>query len=119
MGMFDNLRCLYQLPEGAPTEGYQTGDTEAQCLDLYEITEDGRLRRQTYRIEDHSDPDLPGLMALAGMMTRIPEGWEDVAFHGALTFYTHDDDGKWWEFTALYDRGTLLKIEQAPPEPPC
>lgn len=38
MGMFDDLRCHYPLPrEGANALAYQTKDTPAQWMDLYEI----------------------------------------------------------------------------------
>src|SRR5690348_24112 len=107
MGLFDHVRCLYPLPEGAPTEGYQTKDTDEQYLGLYEIAADGRLRHEVCHIEDRSDKSAPegSLLRLAGMMTRVSDSWEDVPFHGALHFYGGFEME--WIFVALYDHGTL------------
>lgn len=106
MGMFDYVRCEYALPEGAPTTGYQTKDTDAQYLETYVIAEDGRL---------------------------FDKDGEPVAFHGALNFYASNVSGtcgygyitgdnrraEHWDFTALYDHGALLKLEggREPVEP--
>ena len=57
MGMFDYLRCSYQLPvEGANARNYQTKDTPAQLLDKYEIREDGTLWHQPVDYSENTDP---------------------------------------------------------------
>jgi hypothetical protein len=101
MGLFDNIRCHFPLPDGFEGDiEYQTKDTQAQYLDHYTITEDGRL-----------------------VLDEKPE--EAIPFHGALSFhasnvcgsgpdgYMTDDDSPGWsrEYVALFDRGRLLKIE--------
>jgi hypothetical protein len=46
MGMFDEVRCLYPLPWPEAADfgrEWQSKDTPAQYLDLYEIREDGTL----------------------------------------------------------------------------
>ena len=97
MGLFDDVRCDYPLPEGAPTDGYQTKDTAAQSLETYLIAEDGRL---------------------------LDENGAVVPFHGSLNFsasnvsgsgpngYLTNDDkrAEFWDFTARYDHGTLLDL---------
>lgn len=101
MGMFDELRCEYPLPDGFPAEGvwFQTQDTPAQYLHRYVVSSDGAL------VEENTQ--------------------EPLLFHGALTFYTTNicgshskgvitNDGKspyWAEYCALYDHGVLLKLE--------
>jgi len=127
MGMFDNIVCRYPLPDGAPTAGYQTKDTDRQALERYTIEADGQLLHEVVEYEDRSDPTAPpdSIQRLAGMMTPVHKGWEVVPFHGALNFYTSnvsgsgpngyltDDDkrAEFWDFTALYDHGKLLKME--------
>lgn len=127
MGMFDNIRCHYPLPDGfAGDLEYQTKDTEEQFLCHYTITEDGRLILHSERYEDVPENELPYPdMPFIGSMRRIPTGDVPVDFHGALTFYTGNwsgsgpngyitNDGQhgWWrEYTALFDHGKLLKIE--------
>lgn len=100
MGMFDELRCEYPLPDGfKPPWPFQTQDTPAQHLELYVLTADGRLRHE------RTGDILP--------------------YHGALTFYTtnicasgsqgvitKDNTPPWWaEYVALFDHGTLLNLK--------
>jgi hypothetical protein len=101
MSLFDNLRCEYPLPDGwePGTILFQTKDTPEQYLACYVLTREGRLQHATTG--------------------------EVIPFHGALTFYTtnitgvsprgcitRDDTAPWWaEYCALFDHGTLLKIE--------
>lgn len=103
MGLYDELQCLYPLPDGFDPTGhwFQTIDTPDQYLTRYVLRADGTLVREATG--------------------------EPVAFHGALTFYTgnvsstgpqgvctSDDTAPWWaEYTALYDHGVLLKLEGA------
>lgn len=101
MGLYDELRVEYPLPDGWDPQGrlFQTKDTPDQYLSLYVLTADGRLRHE--------------------------ESGECVAFHGDLTFYTdnicasgpcgvatEDDSAPWRaEYCALFDHGKLLKLE--------
>lgn len=113
MGVFDEIRCRYPLPvPGANDLAYQTKDTDAQFLDNYEIREDGTLWHETYRVEDRSDPTKPGLLGMAGCMTRIPTGWEPADHEGELYFYTITKDGEWLEFVADFMDGRLRAIDQ-------
>ena len=46
MGLYDNVRCRYPLPDQEAQDfRFQTKSTPAPYLDDYEITEDGRRRR--------------------------------------------------------------------------
>lgn len=102
--MFDELHCFYPLPDGwlpKPTETFQTKSTPEQYLARYELRADGTLWR------------VWPLLA------------ERYAYHGALTFYTsnivgvrregcltRDGQPPWEaEYVALYDHGTLLRLE--------
>lgn len=101
MSLFDEIRCDYPLPDGwqPGTRVFQSQDTPAQYLVRYVLQADGSLIQE--------------------------DTGETVPLHGALTFYTgnvcgtgpegyitDDDQDPWWaEYTALYDHGTLLKLE--------
>jgi hypothetical protein len=101
MGMYDELECHYPLPDGWDPTGhvFQTKDTPEQWLQRYVLTADGVL--------------------------VCADTQEPILHHGALTFYTDNIrslSGKWlatvrdeppWEaeYVALFDHGTLLKLE--------
>lgn len=98
MGMYDNVKVQYPLPDGHdPTdEEYQTKDTPSQYLKKYVLTKDGRLT-------------LDG---------------KDINFHGDLTFYASNVSGcsgagivtsdnkppLFREYTALFKDGQLIDI---------
>jgi hypothetical protein len=104
MGMFDYVRCKYPLPDGAPTDGYQSKDTPAQYLEHYEIREDGSLWGEEYDIEDRSDPTKTGL-ARGGRMTRVNRRAVPCDYSGQIHFY-HDE----WDFLASFVRGRMQAL---------
>ncbi len=128
MGMFDELRCRYPLPvEGANSLEYQTKDTPAQLMDLYEIREDGTLWHEDYDIEDHSEaqkwrvanpdrelPDeLKGLKGLVGCASRVNNRWERVLdFTGEICFYARlrSDHTSWIEWSSYFEHGRLSRL---------
>lgn len=111
MGMFDYLRCEYELPiQDAPIDGWQTKDTPAQSLDVYTIRRDGTIWGQEYDIEDRSDPKAEGLMALRGCMTRVNIREVPLAMTGEVRFYTQKQEEPptgWIEFSAYFNDGKL------------
>jgi hypothetical protein len=103
MGMFDELRCRYKLPiDGFDGHLFQTKSLDCE-LDLYEIREDGTLWREAYDVEDRSDPNAVGIMALAGCMTRVNKRFEQrTSYTGKIRFYDYLDsigegNGGWTE----------------------
>lgn len=110
MGLFDNLICKYKLPIDLKYKLFQTKDTPAQFLDMYEIREDGTLWHNCYDIEDRSDPNAEGIERLIGSMTRVNQRWEQVKdFIGEIRFYT-EYDKKWIEFSSYFVDGQLNQI---------
>ena len=112
MGMFDDIRCKYPLPidNDLKDEIFQTKDTPAQWLDVYEIREDGTLWHEDYDIEDHSDKTAEGMKKFIGCMTKVNKRWEPVKdFLGEIRFYTGDD--KYWiEFSSYFVEGKLNQV---------
>ena len=121
MGMFDYVRCHYPLPiEGANGLLYQSKDLDCQ-MDLFEIREDGTLWRESYDVEDHSDPNAEGIMRLCGMLSRVNQRWERVEdFTGEVSFYdfavpnvpgTNGGWGTGWiEWSAYFLKGQLQQL---------
>lgn len=124
MGLFD-----YVIPECAlPDDGashvreWQTKDFDLPCMEKYRINSGGRLLKERYHTEDRSDPNATGIFALRGIMTKVHEGWDDMAFHGVLHFYGYDRSGlapaapydptRWYEYAATFTHGTLESIER-------
>jgi hypothetical protein len=101
MSMCDFLECQYPLPDNFDPRDrcFQTHDTPEQWLATYVLTPEGTLVNKSTG--------------------------EPLAYHGALTFYTtnicgmsangvitRDGRAPWWaEYCALFDHGTLLKLE--------
>ncbi len=94
MGMFDNLRCEYPLPDKeAQNEEFQT-KTFNCFLDLYIITKDGDL-----------------------ILYSLKQNPVKLLFHGDIIFYTsmgksEKGDFKWFEYCARFSEGKLKWIKQ-------
>lgn len=114
MGMFDYVRCSFQLPiKDANAMEFQSKDTPAQYCDRYEIREDGSLWHNEYDTEDRSDPSAEGWVAMIGCAARVNERWVPAEMTGEVRFYTGTgppDDG-WLEFSAYFVNGKLLHLE--------
>ena len=124
MGMFDYVRVLYPLPEGAPgpDAGWQTKDTDEQYLMTYELRADGTLWLERWRKEALPDaplmPDDPDewIKWERQWTKRVDDPPEQVKMTGAVNFYTftesHRASATWWEFCALFDDGALLALRE-------
>ena len=112
MGMFDEIRCHYPLPlKGANDKVYQTKDTPAQFMDLYEIREDGTLWYEDYDIEDHSDPNAKGIKKLFGVLSKVNKRWKQVTITGEIRFYGFKrKDRGWIEWSAYFENGVIERL---------
>jgi len=117
MGMYDTLRCTYPLPNAAASEiEFQTKSLDC-ALDEYEIRADGTLWRQDYDIEDRSNPDLPGLLAIAGIATRVNQRWSPTDYTGEVRFWhwsegKKDGQARSCTFSAYFFEGHLREIHE-------
>jgi hypothetical protein len=108
--MFDDLKCHYPLPvDGANGFDYQTKDLLC-FMDKYEIREDGTLWHEAYDVEDQSDPDAEGFMALCGLMARVNKRWEQVNHTGEVRFYDWLEPDGWIEWSAYFVAGQIREI---------
>lgn len=107
MGMFDYLRCQYPLPvEGANALEFQTKDTDAQYLDLYELREDGTLWHEAYDLRTEDDESAP----LGIYQYRDNPRWEQEPITGEIRFYTSRGNGAWIEFSAYFAEGKMREL---------
>lgn len=90
MGLFDDIRCEYPLPETevpCPSVTFQTKDFPYPYCDKYLITEDGKLMKE-----------------VEGELVFTPH-------LGYIDFYDGDDNGGWWGYRARFIDGILDGIE--------
>ena len=112
MGVFDYLICKYPLPvDGAGGAEFQTKDTPAQWLDHYEIREDGSLWYEAHDIEDRSDPNAEGILALCGSMSSVNKRWVPEKLTGEIVFY-----GNPGEFSAYFVDGKIKYLTVLGPQ---
>jgi hypothetical protein len=119
MGMFDYLKCEYPLlDKKAQNALFQTKDTNAQYMEKYILTREGRLIHHTVRYEPIPEEDRPcpngeGMLKWIGSIRSVSTGYEDTGFHGSLCFYT-DIDGERFEYIALLKDGSVIDLRRTP-----
>lgn len=114
MGMFDNVECEFLLPGSLEGREWQTKSFAEPFLRKHRITVNGRLLRELVHYEDRSAPNAVGLAKLAGMMTPVHDGWEDLNYHGVVNFYGTagaEPEFDWHEYNATFEHGQLVRIE--------
>ncbi len=132
MGMFDELKCEYPLPDAdVQDRTFQTKSLEC-LMDRYTITREGRLILHKVRYEHvpeqereyYGTPewDEKPFVRIFGMLRSIPVGDVDMAYHGDITFCTsigsrEGEDFEWFEYKARFTEGSLQWIERIPRSP--
>ena len=126
MGMFDYLKCEYELPDSSvQNESFQTKSLDS-TLANYTITADGRLIHHAVKYESVPEEERPyfgtpewekPLGKICGSMTSVPTGDVEIAYHGDIRFYTsisarETDDYKWFEYEARFTDGKLQWIKR-------
>lgn len=123
MGLFDYIKCDYPLPDqGMQNAEFQTKDTDAQYMEMYRITTDGRLIHETVTREavpksERPYPDAEDWRAMIGCIRRIPTGDVEIPYHGDICFYASDKYGGWHEYVARFTEGRLTRIIPSPHVP--
>ncbi len=136
MGMFDYICCEYPLPDDPPEwvqrharEGvFQTKDTEAQFLETYTITADGKLIHHAMQYESVPENERPywgtpewetsPFSRACGCIRAVPRGDVELSdFHRDLRFYTSNDTHEFFEYIARFTNGRLQHLKPAPRHP--
>src|SRR3954466_10375612 len=101
MGVFDNLRCDYELPDReVQNELFQTKSIR-RLMDSYTITQEGKLI--LHRAWGDKDAPVSDL---------------EIPYHGEIRFYTSLNDGgeyRSYEYRARFTHGRLDAITSAEP----
>ncbi len=94
MGVFDDVRFDYRMPDGYETFGYQTKDVGCTG-DTYQVSAQGRLLRTSS--SGWPDGDRPLV---------------DLCFHGVLNIYDSDNirGTGWHEYDLTFVGGNLVEI---------
>lgn len=118
MGMFDDIVVKVPLPDmpAGFEPAFQTKSL-VRFLDNYEIREDGTLWHEQYDTEDRSDPNATGLMAFAGMWSKVNPRWvQETDFTGEVEF--HDwmaDAALLLSYSAYFVEGQMHELHRRYP----
>ena len=125
MGMYDNVKNYYNLPEAPPGIMFQTksfGDGFiGGFLDDYTITKEGRLiyHKTTYEVVPEEERPYWGkpewkknpLMQVCGSMRALHIDDEDMNFHGVMNIYTMFKD-EWFEYEIKFTDGKVVEAKR-------
>ncbi len=131
MGMFDNVKCEYPLPEtNAGMElDFQTksfgDDFIGGFMDNYTITENGELvlhKTMWEFVEEEDRPyygkpewDEAPLIRLAGSMKTVSLGDEIIEYDGIVNVYTsvgNTVSGTWYEYEFKFTDGKVTDAKR-------
>lgn len=127
MGLFDLLIVECALPDAgaAAVKEWQTKDLPDPYLHTYKITAEGRLLSERIGYDDKPDPEASRDTLESFIECRAPvhDAWDDMNYHGILTFYgdadsgegpgeDHDVETEWFEYRAKFTDGKLVAIER-------
>jgi len=124
MGLYDYIKCEYPLPDDGPQDAlFQTKDTDANYMEAYRITTDGRLVHQTVRYETvppevRPYPNADDWRGVVGCFRSVPTGDVTIHYHGDIYFY-ESIGGEWFEYVARFTEGKVSRIWRVKkPNPP-
>jgi len=129
MGMYDNVKCEYPLPDtlaSVQTDVFQTksfGDGfTGGFMDDYTITKDGELifHKVAWELVEEKDRPYYGkpewdknpLMQVAGSMKTIPLGDEIIEHHGVINIYTIGPKNDWFEYDIKFTDGKVTDVKR-------
>jgi len=128
MGMYDNVKCEYPLPDTPPEIQKDVFQTKAfgdgfvgGFLDSYTITKEGKLilhksmwesvpeeERPFYGTPQWDDP----IGQLCGSLKRVPISDDEVNYHGVIRIYTITDDMTWYEYEIKFTDGKVSDVKR-------
>lgn len=118
MGMFDDLRCEYPLPD-CPIDAkgltFQTKSLDC-VMDFYTITKTGELRHDVWVYESVPKSERPypnddGLLGVAGSLRKsVISPNVLVDYDGLVEFYHYIKNGESLDYIALFEKGHLKSI---------
>ena len=129
MGMFDNIKCEYPLPDCDGVVDFQTksfGDGfVGGFMDDYTITKNGDLILHKVKWEHVEEKDRPyygtpewdnnPIFQMVGSLKTIPVSDDKVEYHGIVNIYTQEITGngsQWLEYNIKFTDGTVSGVER-------
>lgn len=127
MGMFDNVKCEYPLPDTTAgmdldfqTKAFGDGFVGGY-MDDYTITKEGELifhKRAWELVEEKDRPyygkpewDSNPFLQLTGSMKVIHLGDETMDYHGIINIYTMVGD-TWYEYEFKFTDGKVADVKR-------
>ena len=129
MGMYDNVKCEYPLPDTPPS--IQNGEFQTKAfgdgfiggfMDNYTITEGGKLILHKEAWEAVPEEDRPyygkpewdknPLLQLAGSMKSVPLGDEIIEHNGVIHIYNLDSNSVWFEYEIKFTDGIVANVKR-------
>jgi hypothetical protein len=127
MGMFDNVKMEYPLPDPeVQDQTFQTKDLEC-LLDNYTVTREGHLILHKVRFETVPEEERPGfgkpewdeapVFRIIGSLRRVPVGDVEIPHAGCLSIHTsmgsrETGDFRWYEYIMLFTEGRVESIRR-------
>jgi hypothetical protein len=125
MGMFDDVKCKYPLPDPPRGNDFQTksfGDgVTGGFMENYTITKEGKLvfHKVVYEMVPEEERPYWGkpewkknpLMQICGSMKSVPMGDEVMDYHGIINIYTLSDE-EWFEYSIEFTNGKVTNAER-------
>ncbi len=111
MGVYDEVRCKYPLPEGdeaAQDLVFQTKDFD-NALQQYTITKQGRLIH--HETEWFMDEEVESMWGGPGLSARH-RGDYDLDYHGDLNIYGGNVEPIEYDYTVRFTHGTVEWIKR-------
>ena len=127
MGMYDDVKCEYPLPDtpagmdlGFQTKTFGDGFT-GSFMDKYTITKEGDLvlHKEAWELVPEEERPYWGkpeweknpLLQLVGSMKTIPLGDEIVDYHGVVNIYTIVGE-TWYEYEFKFTDGKVTDVKR-------
>lgn len=129
MGMYDNVKCEYPLPDAPAniqadlfqTKSFGDGFTGG-FMDDYTITKDGELifHKVSWELVEEKDRPYYGkpewdknpLLQVAGSMKTIPMGDEVMDYHGIINIYTIGPEDEWFDYEIKFTDGKVTEVKR-------
>jgi hypothetical protein len=113
MGLFDNVRCKYPLPDPEAQDlEYQTKSTFAPYLESYIIAQDGRLLKEAYDVREEQAPDCPFGFRLLRENCR----WVQADFRGELEIHMSiaqpDGSLRWYSYLFWFKDNRVADLQR-------
>lgn len=129
MGMYDNVKCEYPLPDtpaDIQKEEFQTkafGDGfVGGYMENYTITKDGKLilHKKTWEVVPEEKRPYYGtpewknnpFLQICGSMKAIPLGDEVIEYHGMINIYNIDSNEEWYEYQIKFTDGKVESVKR-------